>query len=250
MSILLIILILVVIYIIIFIKLDSFILIPIKINKYNSNYILNIDNKHYAIYIKRKTDRILLLCGGCKGNLDYYNRMISKYNNIYDYDFICIEYPGFGMINRECSIDNCIEEAYFWIHYIKNLGYKTIDLMGYSLGGGIIIECLRKYNINYINNIYLVATFTSLNEVACKNNYLLYLLHILFLKKNNLDTYSSLKNIKCNKLCIIHSKEDNIVPFSLAEKNFSLELNFIKNKTFIIAKGKHSNIILEPNLKL
>lgn len=250
MSKLLIILIIVVLYIIIYIKLDTFMLIPIKINKYNSNNIFNIDNKHYAIYVKRNTDRILLLCGASKGNLDIYNNLISKYHYLYDYDILCIEYPGYGVIKRECNIDNCIEEIYFWIQYIKNLGYKTIDMGGYSIGGGIMIECLKKYNITYINNIYLVATFTSLSEVVYQKNYLLYLIHEIFLKKHNLDIYSNLKDIECNKLYIIHSIEDELVPFSMAQKNFSSKCNNIKNKSFIIGKGKHDKIILESNFKL
>jgi esterase/lipase len=250
MSILLIILIIVVLYIIIYIKLDTFILNPTKINKYKSNNILNIDNKHYAIFIKKNTDRILLLCGASKGNLDVYYEELSKYHYMYDYDILCIEYPGYGVIKRECSIDNCIKEIYFWIQYIKNLGYKTIDVGGYSIGGGIMIECLKKYNITYINNIYLVATFTSLVEVVYKKNYLLYLIHEIFLKKHNLDTYTNLKDIHCNKLYIIHSIEDNLIPFNMAQKNFLSECKNIKNKSFIIGKGKHSKIILDSNIKL
>ena len=172
------------------------------------------------------------------------------FKNIYDYDILCYEYPGFGCINKEYCIDNCINETYYWIQYIKNLGYKTFDFMGYSLGGGIMIECLRRYNITFAKNIYLVATFTSLSELLFKTNYKNYFIQGIFLKKDNLNTFCNLKNIHCDMLYIIHSKEDERIPFNLAIKNYLLNSTNIKNKTFIEIKGNHKELIFDPNIKL
>ena len=251
-----IILILVIVYIFVYSRVDSFYLEPIKIDKYkfntenNKDRIININNEHIAIYEKRNTDRILLVSCGNFGNLDYYFDKIQMIKTIYDYDILCYEYSGFGCINNEHSIDNCIKETYYWIQYIKNLGYKTFDFMGYSLGGGIMIECLKRYNITYANNIYLVATFTSLSDLLYQINYGNYLIQGLFLKKDNLNTFCNLKYIHCNTLYIIHSKEDERIPFNLAIKNYLSNSNYIKNKIFIEIKGKHSDLIFESNIKL
>lgn len=256
MLILIITMILVIVYIYVYSKVDSFYLEPIIVNNYkfniemNRDRIINIDNEHIAIYEKRNTDRILLVSCGNYGNLDYYFDKIQMFKKLYDYDILCYEYPGFGIINKEQCIDNCIKETYYWIQYIKNLGYKTFDFMGYSLGGGILIECLRNYNITFANNIYLVATFSSLSDLLFQTNYGNFIIQGIFLKKDNLNTFCSLKNIYCNTLYIIHSKDDERIPFNLAIKNYSSNCNFIKNKKFIEIKGNHKDLIFDPYIKL
>ena len=256
MLILIILMILVTVYIYVYSKVDNFYLEPIRVDKYkfdnvdNKYKIINIDNEHYALYEKKNTNRILLITCGNYGNLDYYYEKIQMFKTLYDYDILCFEYPGFGIINKEHCIDNCLKETYFWIQYINKLGYKTFDFMGFSIGGGILIECLRKYNITYANNIYLLSTFTSLSELLYQTNYSNYLIHGLFLKKYNLNTFCSLKYIYCNTLYIIHSKEDERIPFNLAIKNYLSNTNYIKNKVFIEIKGKHKDLIFEPNFRL
>jgi hypothetical protein len=256
MLILIITMILVIIYIYVYNRVDNFYLEPIRVDKYkfdienNKDKVINIDNLHIAIYKKRNTDRILLISCGNHGNLDLYYDKIELFERIYDYDILCYEYPGFGTIDKEYNIDNCIKETYYWIQYIKNLGYKTFDFMGYSLGGGIMMECLNRYNITFANNIYLVATFTSISDLLFQTNYGNYLIQGFFLKKDNLNTFNNLKNTYCNKLYIIHSKDDERIPFNLAIKNYLSNSNFIKNKIFIEIKGNHKELIFEPNIKL
>jgi len=256
MLILIITMILVIVYIYVYSKVDTFYLEPIKIDKYkfdnenNQEKIININNEHVAIHIKRNTDRILLLSCGNYGNLDFYFNKIQLFETLYDYDILCYEYPGFGIINKEHTIDNCVKETYYWTEYIKNLGYKTFDFMGYSLGGGIMIEYLTRYNITFANNIYLVATFTSISDLLFHTNYGNYFIQGLFLKKDNLNTFCNLRNIRCNNLYIIHSRDDEVIPFNLAIKNYSIDYVYIKNKIFIEIKGNHKELIFEPNIKL
>jgi len=245
-----------VIYILIYNKVDTFYLKPIKVEKLtldipeNKDKIIKIDNKHYAIYEKRNTNRILLISGGNKGNLDLYHNILEKFKNIYDYDYLFYEYPGFGCIDEEHNINNCIEETYYWIQYIRKLDYKIYDFMGYSLGGGILVECLIRYNIKYANNIYLAGTFTSISELLYETKYFYYILHKIFLSKHNLDIYNNLDNIHCNNLYIIHSKDDEKIPYKLAQKNFNSNFKNIKNKIFIDIKGNHKNFEFEPDTKL
>jgi esterase/lipase len=232
----------IVIYIYIYQIIDELYLEPILLNnKYNTDNLLNIDDKHYAIYEKRNTKRIMLIAKGNHGNLETFNKIFEKIKNIYDYDLLYYEYPGFGLLNlQKANIDNCIEETYFWIKYVKNLNYEIIDFMGFSIGGGIIIESLIKYNINYANNIYLLSTFSCVNDVLYSMNYFNYFLHLFFLKKNNLNICNNLEKTKCNAIYIIHSKDDEIINYYLAIKNYN-EIKSVTNTIFIEIFGKHNN---------
>lgn len=242
----------IVIYIYIYQFIDELYLEPILLNnKYNIDNLLNIDNKHYAIYEKRNTKRIMLIAKGNSGNLVTFNKIFEKIKNIYDYDLLYYEYPGFGLLNlQKANIDNCIEETYFWIKYIENLNYEKIDFMGFSIGGGIIIESLIKYNINYTNNIYLFSTFSSIDRVLYSKNIFNYLLQLFFFKKYNLDICNNLSKIKCNDLCIIHSKDDKQIPYDLAIINYNTSIKNIKNKIFIEITGEHNNPFFNKNIKL
>jgi hypothetical protein len=245
-----IILLFIVIYIYIYQIIDELYLEPILLNnKYNTDNLLNIDNKHYAIYEKRNTKRIMLIAKGYDGNLETFNKIFKKIKNIYDYDLIYYEYPGFGLLNsKRANIYNCIEETYFWIKYIEKLNYEKIDFMGFSMGGGIIIESLINYNINYANNIYLLSTFSCINDVLYSMNYFNYFLHLFFLKKYNLNICDNLSKIKCNNLCFIHSKDDKKIPYDFAIINYNTNKN-IKNKIFIEISGEHNNPFFN-NIKL
>jgi esterase/lipase len=239
----------IVIYIYIYEFIDELYLESILLNKYNTDNLLNIDNKHYAIYEKRNTKRIMLIAKGNHGNLETFNKIFEEIKNIYDYDLLYYEYPGFGLLNlQKANIDNCIEETYFWIKYVKNLNYEIIDFMGFSIGGGIIIESLIKYNINYANNIYLLSTFSCVNDVLYNYSFFKYFLHLFFLKKHNLNICNNLNKIKCNGIYIIHSKDDEIIHYYLAIKNYN-EIKSVKNTIFIEIFGKHNNPFFN-NIKL
>jgi len=236
-------LILVTIYIYIYERIDQLYLKPVLLNTdYDLENLINIGNKHYGIYENRNTNRILLIAKGNGGNLKSFKNIFDEVKNIYEYDLIYFEYPGFGLLNsQKANIDNCVEETYFWIKYINKFKYKKIDFMGYSIGGGIIIETINRYNITNINNIYLLSTFSSIDDVLYSSNIYNYFLQLLFLKKNNLNTYKNLNLIHCNNLYIMHSKDDEIIEYDIGKKNYYSETPNIKNKIFIEIIGNHNN---------
>ncbi len=225
-----IILLIIIIYICIYQYIDELYLEPIQLNyNYKLDNLININNNHYAIYEKRNTERIMLIAKGNYGNLETFYKMFEKIKNVYDYDLLYYEYPGFGLLNSQrANMNNCIEETYFWIKYIEKLNYKKIDFMGFSMGGGIIIESMKKYNINYTNNLYLLSTYSRIDELLYKKNIFNYLLQLFFLRKYNLDIYNNLYMIKCKKLYIIHSKEDESIPYDLAILNYNSATKNIK----------------------
>ena len=65
-----------------------------------------------------------------------------------------------------------------------------------------------------------------------------------------MNTYCNLQYIYCNNLYIIHSKEDERIPYKMAIKNYSANSNYIKNKIFIDIKGLHKDLIFDKDIKL
>jgi len=92
------------------------------------------------------------------------------------------------------------------------------------------------YNINYINNVYLQSTLSSLRE--CEFPFLTELL-IFLLKDDELNLNKLLYDIKCNKLIILHSKDDNLIKFNHAIRNSKIKNSNINKIKLIEITGKH-----------
>jgi hypothetical protein len=210
--------------------------------------IANKDN-HYALtkINKNKTNNVMIVAHGNAGSFLDREYLFDNLEN-YDGDIYVIEYPGFSGIDGKTCIKNCISEIFYWIKTLSNQ-YHKIDLYGESIGGGLIIETFVYYKLNNftkngiinINNIYLQSTFTSMSDVLYSLDYKLYLLY-KFLLIDDLNTLKNIKNIyECNKIFIIHSKEDQLINFNHAMINYKEFKKYNKNVKFIYATGDHQH---------
>lgn len=212
-----------------------------KFNNKNPQYqCINIDD-HYALIKNGTKNKALIMCHGNAGSFLDRNYMIDKMNK-YNGDIYLIEYPGFTGLKGKTNIENCVNELYFWINHLKKK-YSKIDLYGESIGGGIIAETCYKYNIK-INKIYLQSTFTSIKDVVKNINQYLFLFYKLFML-DDLNTHSKLKYILCNKYIIIHSKDDKLINYKQAEKNYKLLKKLGKKTKLIQGYGDHNNTYFE-----
>lgn len=226
------------------------------------NRIIQPSKNHYAITnnldSKLKLNKsCLLISHGNAGNItnrDYLLNVLNKY----DGDIYCYEYPGFGKCEGSVSINSCIEEHMFWLELLSNK-YPKIDLWGESIGGGIVIETLCRLNkdkhvylINKIDRIYLQSTFSSIYNVIYTLNPTLANFYYLLLF-DDLETSRSLQHddftskVKNSQIIILHSKKDEIIPFSEAEINYNACIRNKLNVKLIEINGGHNNISI-PNL--
>jgi hypothetical protein len=240
-----------------------------KLYFYPSTYISPTKNRiispiqnHYSITnisdIKLKSNKpCLLISHGNAGNItnrDYLLDILNKY----DGDIYCYEYPGFGKCEGSISINSCVSEHMFWLELLSNK-YQQIDLWGESIGGGIVIETLCRLNknthnniINKIGRIYLQSTFSSIYNVirtlnpTLANFYYLLLFDDLETSRNLVhdDFISKFKHLE---IIILHSRKDEVIPFSEAEINYNVCIRNKLNVKLIEIKGGHNNIQL-PNI--
>lgn len=102
----------------------------------------NMDQAAIARRSHMKETRCLIISHGNAGNI--FNRvgLLDRLSH-YPGDIYCYEYDGFGPLgHKPVSIQNCRENHLFWLKYLKQHGYKHIDLWGESIGGGIVMETL------------------------------------------------------------------------------------------------------------
>lgn len=226
------------------------------------NKIVNINDTHYAltnnIISKLQTNKpCLVISHGNAGNITNRDYLFEKLEN-YDGDIYCYEYPGFGNCPGTISIMNCVNAHIFWLEKLSKK-YPKIDLWGESIGGGIVIETLCRLDkkkheniINKINKIYLQSTFSSIYNVIKSINPTISKFYYL-LSFDDLETHTNLAHndyiskFRNNEIIILHSKNDEIIPFKEAEINYKICKENKLNVKFIEIKGTHNNIILPKN---
>ncbi len=213
--------------------------------KYIDNYPeINIDN-HYAIFHKKNSKKCLLISHGNYSNIYISGAfMINKIKHNYDGDLYCYDYQGFGKCKGIPSIKGCIDEHLFWINYLSNK-YDCIDLWGFSIGGGVIGQTINKIPINIsnkIHKIYFHNTFSCIKNVF-SNLYSGYYLLSTIILLNDFNTYESFSNnfYKDKEIIFIHSRNDKLIPYKEAIKNYNRCLQLKYNTRFIYIHGNHTN---------
>jgi len=205
--------------------------------KYHGWYIENINQtktnplRHY----------ILLFCHGNAGNISYRIPLLKKFLDI-GFSICIFDYPSFGLSEGNPNEESCIEcTSLFYQYLLQTKKYKSshIILYGESIGGSIATSVANQYSTPFL---ILQSTFTDIKQIIEHKISIPSFLYTWI----GFETYKNLKiRAKSNsslKTCIIHSPDDDLIPFEHAKKlakyaNILLE-----------CKGKHSRIILHSSI--
>ncbi len=134
--------------------------------------------------------------------------------------------------------------------------YEEIDVYGESIGGGIIMETLATMQdiaeyrpiCDKIRNIYLQSTFSSISRLLNKSWSRIIAGIYDFINWNDLDTYNNLHRIasgfynrRRQKVVLIHSPTDEIVPYSESLDNFQRCEDLGMHVLHYKIRGGHNN---------
>ncbi len=186
--------------------------------------------------VQHGTKRCMLLAHGNAGNIYHRDHLLTSLAG-YPYDIYCFEYDGFGPLKGKSggvTVGNCVRNCMYWLDRLAKQ-YDEIDVYGESIGGGIVTETLAtiqdvaEYRPVYakIRNIYMQSTFCSISRLLNKHqSWLRYIYD--FVNWNDLDTFTNLLRIasgfydrKKQRVVIIHSQTDELVPYSEAVDNYN-----------------------------
>ena len=176
-----------------------------------------------ALYAKSKisasnTAKVVLFNHGNAGNL---LGRLEKLDVICKtgLDVLLYDYRGFGKSQGSAKADKVIKDAYAGLDFLlKQKGFKSqeIILYGESLGTGVAAKLLQASKKDFAA-LVLESGFASLSAQAGRT---LPVIGPLILKET-FPTIDILKNYK-GSLVLIHSKKDEIIPFSDSEKLYQV----------------------------
>ena len=196
-------------------------------------------NKIHAWYYEHPQARgVALVSHGNAGNISHrtylVELMLDQQLSVLVYD-----YQGYGMSEGTPTTKNVCEDgiaAYEFLIKEKSVEPEKIVLYGESLGGGISCHIADS---NKCAAIILQSTFSSLPSVG-KKVFLVFRAVPKFLHpKIKLDNAAILSK-KHAPVLIMHGTEDEVIPFSEAER---LNSKAIEPKKFVpIKRSGHNNI--------
>lgn len=174
----------------------------------------------------------LLFLHGNAGNISHRLPSLKFFNELGVSIFI-LDYRGYGKSEGkpgEQGTYRDAEAAWLFLVNEKNIRPEEIIIFGRSLGGAVASWLAAKYQSAAV---ILESTFTSMADMG--RHYYPYL-PIQLINHIKYDTLERVKKIK-SPLLIIHSREDEIVPFRFSETLYAAAN---EPKQFLEINGDHN----------
>lgn len=177
----------------------------------------------------------MLFCHGNAGNISHRMEKIQFFHSLGLNVFI-FDYRGYGKSQGSPNESGLYQDVKAAYDYLLSRGIASNNIIGYgeSLGGAVIIDLAVK---NKLKGLIAECAFSSLKDMI-KNIYP-FLPH--WALASRFDSLSKIKLIKTPKL-IIHSKNDEIVPYKLGEKLYEYA---DREKEFLQIHGGHNSCFFE-----
>ncbi|MDR0355523.1 MAG: alpha/beta hydrolase [Deltaproteobacteria bacterium] len=187
---------------------------------------------------------VVLLFHGNAGNLELMIGRIMLYHQL-GYGVMAVDYEGFGLSEGSPSEEAAYADAEAAWNFLleKNIAPEKILIHGFSLGGGVAAY-LAESKKESRNPLILDSTFTTLQDAA--------VFHAPYLKPllpyiigDSFNTLERLANVSPSFLLVLHSPDDEIVPFELGLRNYDSYAGGPKSMT--VLRGEHMDYLLNVN---
>jgi pimeloyl-ACP methyl ester carboxylesterase len=179
------------------------------------------------------SEKVIIFCHGNAGNISHRLESIQIFNRL-SLDVFIFDYRGFGKSDGTISEEGTyLDAAGAWDYLVTQKNYKPsqIIIFGRSLGSGIASWLAREKDPG---ELILESSFTSLPDLGAK---IYPFFPVRLLAKFNYPTLDNLNHIDCPVL-FIHSKGDEIIPYSLGVENFK---SAKEPKDFLEIRGSHND---------
>lgn len=205
---------------------------------YEDAYFLTIDNKRLNGWFvpNDKAKFTALFCHGNAGNISHRIDKILILRKL-GLNIFVFDYRGYGNSKgtpSEPGLYRDGEAAYEYLVSKKKISKSNIVLYGESIGAAVVIDLASKREIKAI---ITEEAFTSVKDMAG----MVYPFLPYFVFASRFDSASKIRHVSCPKL-IIHSVNDEIVPFSLGQRLFD---EASPPKRLVKLRGGHNTAFLD-----
>ena len=190
----------------------------------------------------------LLFCHGNAGNISDRLASIEQFHRL-RLDVFAFDYRGYGRSEgtpNEAGTYRDVEAAWEYLTERKRIPADRIIVFGRSLGGALAIWLAAHHRVG---GLIVESSFTSIPDIAAKHYPFL---PVRWLSRFRYDSRSRIGQVTAPVL-IIHSPDDDLVPFSHGEELFAaanepkefLRLSGSHNEGFLINSDSYDKALTE-----
>lgn len=159
------------------------------------------------------------------------------------YQVFLMEYRGFGQSEGKPGHRAAAADAYRALTYLverEDVKDKKLVVLGQSYGGQLAISVAAKYP-NHINALVTEGTFTSFRDIAIYSTEWIARPFTWIFFSNPYSAAQLIKEVPI-PILIIHSKDDEVVPFYMGQDLYDLAGG---EKDFWEISGKHTDALID-----
>lgn len=188
-----------------------------------------------------KSNKYLLLFHGNAGNISHRADTVSIFHQLGLNVFI-FDYRGYGNSQGKPTEKGLYKDAKAaWQYLTKTRGIDKANIIvfGRSLGGVVAAHLASRVQPV---GLILESVFSSAGEMARE---IMPVMSLLVYMRFDFNAAEYVKSVK-SPVLVLHSPDDEIIPFSLGEKVYAAANN---PKTFVHLKGDHNSgfLLSQPN---
>jgi fermentation-respiration switch protein FrsA (DUF1100 family) len=180
---------------------------------------------------KQGAPQVVLFLHGNGGNISHRGDSLEIFHRL-GMSVLIIDYRGYGQSTGSPSEEGLYEDARNTWRYLIERGFmrEQIILFGRSIGGAVAVKlAVEKGPAKLI----LESTFSSSRDMA---DSLMPLISRIAVMRYPFDSMARIKAVKA-QLLMLHSPDDEIIPFSLGEKLYRAAN---EPKQFVKLQGDHN----------
>lgn len=177
--------------------------------------------------------RVLMFCHGNTRNISHCMDSVELFRRL-GFGVFLFDYRGYGRSEgRPDEAGTYLDVQAAWEYLLRERGLAPADIvvLGRSLGGAIASWLAARHAPRAL---VLESTFTSLPDVAA-HRYPWFPAHALI--RYRYPVAEHVRTLRC-PLLIVHSRDDEVVPFRHAERLFALASG---PKELLVIEGMHHN---------
>lgn len=206
---------------------------------YNDTYYMKI----YGTINNIKSNKYLIYSHGNSSDLLNISEILNTFSSQFNINIITYDYPKYGLSESDGYLTEtlCYHSHELVVDYIIDkykINQKDIILFGQSLGTGIVIDYISKYNWN--GQVLLMSPYKSIPRILYDNPMM-----DLTLPDYKFDSINKISKIKC-PVTIVHGLQDNLIPHYHSKDLYNeISVNYRKNSKLLLIDGDHSDIIFK-----
>jgi alpha-beta hydrolase superfamily lysophospholipase len=164
-----------------------------------------------AVYVRASDDApVFLICHGIGEQVEYWSG-VQELLKTMGVSSLVFNYSGYGASSGRVSVTHCQEDAIAAYWELKDRGHRSIFLLGFSLGSGVVLAVTPTIEVE---GVILCQGYSTLREAALAMGFRRWMTHAMP------DVWHNLRRLNemTTPVLVVHGDGDQLFPVDMAKR--------------------------------